>query len=101
MKDNKENKSAYVDTLMMVFDRRIQYFGNESYVLGLKGFELVLVDKNRSEEALVYLKKSIDAQEKKSSVQAVYGYMKAMVNLENLEKKVKKMFWRHMLLCLK
>ena len=82
MKDSKENKSAYVDTLMMVFDKRIQYFGNESYVLGLKGFELVLVDKNRSAEALVYLKKSIDVDEKKSSVQAVYGYMKAMVNLE-------------------
>ncbi len=87
MNDNKENKSAYVDTLMMVFDRRIQYFGNESYVLGLKGFELVLVDKNRSAEALGYLKKSIDSQEKKSSVQAVYGYMKAIVNLEKFGQK--------------
>lgn len=82
MKLDKKNKAAYIDTLMMVFDQRIQYFGKEGYVLGLKGYELVGVDKVRSEEALGYLQKSIDLDKNKSSVQAIYGYMKAMVNLE-------------------
>ena len=82
IKINKENKSAYVDTIMMIFDQRIQYFGKEGYVLGLKGYELIGLDKSKIEEALGYLQKSIDMEGNNSSVQAVYGYMKAMVSLE-------------------
>ncbi len=82
MNSDKANKLAYIDTLMMVFDQRIQYFGKEGYVLGLKGYELIGVDKKRSEEALGYLKRSLEIDGNKASVQAVYGYMKAMVNLE-------------------
>jgi len=82
MKVDKVNKAAYIDTLMLIFDQRIQYFGKEGYVLGLKGYELIGVDKKRSEEALGYLQKSIDLDGNNSSVQAVYGYIKAVVNLE-------------------
>ena len=82
MKADKANKSAYVDTLMMVFDDRIKYFGKEGYVLGIKGYELIGVDKSRSEEALGYLKRSIELEGNNASVQAVFGYMKAIVNLE-------------------
>ena len=32
----KELKSAYVDTLLMIYDQRIKYFGNEGSVLGRK-----------------------------------------------------------------
>ena len=86
---DKENKLAYIDTLLMIFDQRIEYFGKEGYVLGLKGYELVSLDKNRSEEALSYLKKSLDLEENNSSVKAVYGYMRAMVNLEKSAEKSK------------
>ena len=43
---------------------------------------LVSVDKNRSEEALRYLNQALDLEGNNSSVQAVYGYMRAVVNLE-------------------
>ncbi len=89
IKVDKENKSAYIDTLMMVFDQRVKYFGKEGYVLGLKGYELIGIDKNRSEEALSYLKQSLDLEGNGASVQAVYGYMRAMVNLEKSELKSK------------
>ena len=89
MKVDKENKSAYIDTLMMVFDQRIQYFGKEGYVLGLKGYELIGVDKSRSEEGLGYLKRSLDLEGNNASVQAVYGYMRAIVNLEKSGVKTK------------
>lgn len=89
MNADKENKAAYIDTLMMVFDQRIKYFGKEGYVLGLKGYELIGVDKKRSEEGLGYLVKSLELDGNESSVQAVYGYMKAMVNLEKLGAKTK------------
>ena len=89
IKIDKENKAAYIDTLLMIFDQRIEYFGKEGYVLGLKGYELVLIDKNRSKEALNYLQRSLDLDGNNASVQAVYAYMRAMVNLEKLGEKIK------------
>tara|TARA_B100000214_G_scaffold257846_1_gene190173 strand:+ start:1371 stop:2654 length:1284 start_codon:yes stop_codon:yes gene_type:complete len=89
IKLDKENKSAYIDTLLMIFDQRVEYFGKKGYVLGLKGYELILLDKSKSEEALGYLEESIKIEEKNSSVQAVYGYMKAIVNLEKIGLKTK------------
>ena len=89
MKVDKVNKAAYVDTLMMIFDQRIQYFGKEGYVLGLKGYELVIADKKRSAEALEILKKSLELDGNRADFRAVYGYMKAMVNLEKKGEKTK------------
>jgi tetratricopeptide (TPR) repeat protein len=82
IKTDQVNKLAYIDTLMTVYDQRIKYFGKEGYVLGLKGFELVFLDKSRSEEAFGYLQRSLDLEKNNASVQAVYGYMKSIVNLE-------------------
>ena len=82
MKFDKENKAAYLDTIMMIFDKRIQYFGKEGYVLALKGYELVISDKKRSAEALSILNKSITMDGNNADFRAVYGYMKAIVNLE-------------------
>jgi len=89
MKVDKENKAAYLDTIMMIFDQRIQYFGKEGYVLGLKGYELVIADKKRSTEALSILDKSITLDGYNADFRAVYGYMKAMVNLEKNGEKTK------------
>ncbi len=89
MKVDKLNKAAYIDTLMMIFDQRIQYFGKEGYVLGLKGYELVIADKSRSEEAFNIIAKAIELDGNKSDFRAVYGYMKAVVNLEKSGKKTK------------
>jgi len=89
MKVDKQNKAAYIDTLMMIFDQRIKCFGKEGYVLGLKGYELIGIDKNRSEEGLGYLKQSLDLEGNNTSVQATYGYMKAIVNLEKSAVKTK------------
>ena len=89
IKLDKGNKAAYLDTIMMIFDQRIQYFGKEGYVLGLKGYELVIADKKRSAEALFILDKSITIDGNNSDFRAVYGYMKAVVNLEKNGDKTK------------
>ena len=89
IKVDKENKAAYIDTIMMIFDQRIQYFGKEGYVLGLKGYELVIADKKRSAEALSILDKSITLDGNHADFRAVYGYMKAIVNLEKNGDKTK------------
>ena len=82
IKVDKENKLAYIDTLLMVFDQRIECFGSTGYVLGLKGYELLGVDKSRVEEAYSYLEESIKLDQNNSSVQAVYGYIRSIVILE-------------------
>jgi len=89
IKVDKENKAAYLDTIMMIFDQRIQYFGKEGYVLGLKGYELVIADKKRSAEALSILDKSITLDGNNADFRAVFGYMKAIVNLEKNGEKTK------------
>ncbi len=89
MKVDKDNKSAYIDTLLTVFDQRIKCFGSNGYVLGLKGYELLGVDKSRAEEAYGYLEESINLDQNNSSVQAVYGYMRSIVILEKAGQKTK------------
>ena len=90
LKSEKENKDAYVDTLMLIFDQRIKYgFGEKGYVLGLKGYELVITDKNRSAEAYDILDQAIKLTGNKSDFRAVYGFMKSVVNLEKSGQKTK------------
>ncbi|MDG2059005.1 MAG: hypothetical protein P8J34_02490, partial [Flavobacteriales bacterium] len=47
IKKDKVNKSAYVDTIMMIYDVRIEIFGKREYVLGLKGADLFKYDASR------------------------------------------------------
>ena len=82
-----ENQNAYLDTLMMIYDRRIQYYHNENniikgYVLGKKGSDLLKYDKNRYLEASQILKRSIDIQENKSSATTLLSYFKSIIKLE-------------------
>ena len=62
---NKEKDAAvkkqYLDTIMMIYDRRIQYFGEESNYIGKKGADLFLLDPAQYEQAYEYCKKSVDA----------------------------------------
>jgi tetratricopeptide (TPR) repeat protein len=36
-----QRKEELFDTLMMIYDRRIEYFGDEGYVLGRKGMDII------------------------------------------------------------
>jgi tetratricopeptide (TPR) repeat protein len=89
MKVDPENKSTYIDTLMMIYDQRIQYFGKEGYLLGLKGYELINIDKSRAKESLGYLQQSLEIDGNNSSVYAVVAYMKAIITLEKKGEKTK------------
>ena len=89
MKVDPQNQSAYIDTLMMIYDQRIQYFGKEGYLLGLKGYELINIDESRAEESLGHLRKSLEIDGNNSSVYAVLAYMEAVVNLEKRGEKTK------------
>ncbi len=63
-------KQAYVDSIMMVYDQRIKYFGDynkypEGWILGRKAVDLITYRRNSTEalqEALGYFEKSYELQ---------------------------------------
>lgn len=55
-------KNALIDTLMMLYDARIQHFGKEGYVLGRKGVDLYQLRITDYEEAYATLTKSVELE---------------------------------------
>lgn len=89
--DSDEAKAKYVDTLMMIYDQRIKYFGREGYVLGRKGSDLVKYMPEEYEKAYHIFKKSVDLRGNKSeSFVLVYFFRTVlkMVDAEKLDKAV-------------
>jgi tetratricopeptide (TPR) repeat protein len=78
-KSNSELKSAYIDTLLMIYDDRLSNFGQEGYVKGLKGSDLMKYRSSQVDLAYDLLKSSINLQGKKSKASVLYYYFKAVV----------------------
>ena len=53
-------KALALDTLMLIYDRRIEHFGQEALVLGRKGLDLLRYDNSQVQRAYEYLKGSAD-----------------------------------------
>jgi len=69
-------KDALIDTLMMLYDSRIQYFGKEGFVLGRKGVGLYSLRNKDYEEAYGILKKSVELDGNKSYPDVLVFYMR-------------------------
>ena len=82
MKADKENKAAYIDTLMQIYDKRIEFFGKEGFVLGLKGSDLLRYEKTKYDEAYHILKKSYEIEQNRSSAGAISSYFKSATIME-------------------
>lgn len=68
-------KEKYVDTLMMLYDQRMEYFHQEGLVLGKKGVELLRYRKSAIQEAYGYLGKSIDLRKLHSDEAVLVTFM--------------------------
>ena len=69
-------KEKLIDTLMMVYDKRIQCFGNEGYNLGRKGYDLMKYRSDSVDQIRVTLDKAIKAGQEKSEYFILYPYAK-------------------------
>ncbi len=78
IKNRPDKKQEYVDTLMQIYDQRIEYFGNEGYVLGRKGADLLRYDKTKFLEASEILARSIYLQKNNSDAGAVLAYFNTL-----------------------
>jgi tetratricopeptide (TPR) repeat protein len=54
-----ELRKAYVDTIMLIYDQRSQYFGKRGEVLARKALDMRKLDETRSEEAYNFIVEAI------------------------------------------
>jgi len=79
-------KEKLIDTLMMIYDQRIENFGQEGFVLGMKGEAYMQFRKDRADEAYTILKKSISLQGNKSKAGPLTAYFQSTIIMLNQEK---------------
>ncbi len=70
-------KDGLIDSLMMLYDSRIQYFGKEGYVLGRKGVDLYSLRMTDYEKAYEILDKSVQLEGNDSYEDVMVFYMRA------------------------
>lgn len=70
-------QSAWVDTLMLLFDRRIENFKEEGRVNGYKGIDLLKYRKSDLEIAYGYLEKSVDLSQVKVDESVIITFISA------------------------
>jgi hypothetical protein len=78
-----------IDTLMLIYDLRMEYFGGEGNVLGRKGRDLLTYrgeDIEAVQQAYEILKQSIDLQGLESRETAMLYYISAGIRLNKEEK---------------
>ena len=78
---DKAKREKYIDTLMMVYDQRIKYFGKEGYVLYKKGVDLYKFRPEAYEEVYNILKKSIELEGNNSDGPALIYYFRSAEKL--------------------
>lgn len=86
---DKQTRDAYIDTIRLIYDRRIEYFGEKEQYIGLKGADIFLLDQNLFEEAYALCKESVEALGNKSDIKTVIVLMQtavAKVSRNTLEK---------------
>jgi tetratricopeptide (TPR) repeat protein len=76
-----ELKNKYVDTLMMVYDQRIEYFGKEGYVLGRKGVDLINYRPEDFDKAYETFKRSVELEGNNSSGPVLVFYFQSAVSM--------------------
>ena len=78
---DETKKLAYLDTLMQIYDKRIEFFGQEGNVLGRKGNDLYKYNKKAFEEAYGYMAKSAKMCDGKAQPAVLQNYMSSSARM--------------------
>ena len=82
--ESQEQKELYIDTLMQVYDKRIEYFDEKGFVIGRKGVFLWKYRREKAEdiqEAMEYMKQSIDLRKTSTEPAVIATYFTAVITL--------------------
>jgi len=69
--------NEYIDTLMILYDQRIKYYGQEGYVLGWKGVDLLKYRPADMETGYKFLKKSLEIMKSRAEEGVAITFMQA------------------------
>ncbi len=78
-------REGLIDTLMLIYDRRMEHFGGEGNVTGRKGFDLLTYrrsDPASVQEAHALLKRSIELEGVKSREPVLLNFISASITLK-------------------
>ncbi len=83
-------KEAYIDTLLAIYDQRLQYFPEkEGYVLGQKGTDMFLYRRDSLDQAFKLLAKSYELEQNKTSASVLTYYFQAAIKMYEAERLTK------------
>lgn len=77
--DNEEQQFAYLDTMMLIYDQRIKYFGQKGKALGRKGIDWLSIRKSTTgdvKKGYEYIEQSIDLQKNKTENKVLALFMR-------------------------
>ena len=82
--DDEIRKTELIDTLMLIYDRRLKYFGEKGNVRGRQGVDLLRYGRDKIENieiAYGYLKESTDLRQTKTSDAVLASYVSSSIIL--------------------
>jgi tetratricopeptide (TPR) repeat protein len=80
---DEQRKQVLIDSLMMVYDQRIQHFGREGYVLGRKSVDALTYKPEFFETVFPWLKKSVELQGSQSEGAVLAYYLNCALQMSN------------------
>jgi len=83
--EDKEVKEKLIDTLMMIYDQRIEYFNKRGYILGRKGADYFKLRPTDVQEAYNILNESVELEGNNSSYSILGYYFKSTIKLVDKE----------------
>ncbi|MBI2966678.1 MAG: hypothetical protein HYY40_02555 [Bacteroidetes bacterium] len=86
---NAARKEMLIDTLLLIYDNRIKYFGEEGLVLGKKGVDMYQYRKTKLEEINQVLQKSVELQGRKPEAGVLVAWIQTSAELVNAGKMTK------------
>lgn len=78
---DNERKNDIVDSLMWMYDKRIEHFDREGYVLGRKGVDLYILQPNKVQDVFEYTTQSIKLEGKESLPDVLIINMRSVCEL--------------------
>lgn len=81
--ENNELKQKYIDTLMMIYDKRIECWGDKGYVLSRKAMDLAKYRPNEIQKVKSLLEEALALDKEKTKYYAITTYLKVLINLKD------------------
>ncbi len=81
IEEDPQQREAYVDSLMTLYDKRIKYFGREGFVLGRKAADLYTFQPNNVMEIYEISERSISLEGKSSSADVLLIHFHSLISL--------------------